>query len=185
MTQQPQTKKTTVRKKKRLLNKLPANLPAYNYEAFSYKDMQRAVSYFQAELAKIEKLLSKLPNIGNQQETKVSQPVANPYMDIYGTESTYPNQVKQQLSQPQVKQSKPELVAPALPYQPYQPGMQGEHMEMPSILGSSGVVINTLKDNEQPFNGVQAPVETAKLPIVEDNSAELEADLRNLINPTN
>jgi hypothetical protein len=177
-------KKTPVKKttKKRLLNKLPANLALYNYEAFSYKDMQRAVTYYQAELSKIEKLLSKLPTI--TQEIKVSQgnpPVGNLYMDIYGQSPIVTsNQVKQ-------TQKPPEVVAPPLPYQPYQPGMQGDHMEMPSILGSSGMVVNTLGNtqggNSTPFNGIQSPqAETIKLPIVEDNSAQLGAELGALLN---
>lgn len=183
---QPAPKKTPVKKttKKRQLNKLPVNLALYNYEAFSYKDMQRAVTYFQAELAKIEKLLSKLPMV--TQETRTNSPVGNPYMDIYGGQPTNqmykgnnPNQLVKQ-------QSIPEVVAPPLPYQPYTSGLLGDHMEMPGILSSGGVV----KSSEAVSNGYQTmpptpfntPVETAKLPIVEDNSEQLGAELGALLN---
>lgn len=142
--------------------------------------MQRAVTYFQAELGKIEKLLNKLPMV--TQETKVSQgnpPVSNPYMDIYGsTQSQSKVSATRELA---TQPTKPEIIAPPLPYQPYTPGLQGDHMEMPSILGSSGVVVNTLKEDYQggptTLNSIQ-PVETVKLPVVEDNSSELRALLK-------
>ena len=178
-------KKTPVKKttKKRLLNKLPANLALYNYEAFSYKDMQRAVIYHQAELSKIEKLLSKLPMV--TQETRISPPVGNSYMDIYRGKPT--NKVyRSNPTQPARQQPVSEIVAPPLPYQPYTPGLQGDHMEMPGILSSSGRVVNTIKEDYQgsptTFNGIQSTVETAKLPIVEDNSAQLGAELGALLN---
>ena len=186
---QPAPKKTLVKKttKKRQLNKLPINLALYNYEAFSYKDMQRAVTYFQSELVKIEKLLSKLPMV--TQETRNNPPVGNPYMDIYGGQPA--NQMYRASTQPVRQQTVPaaafpEVVAPPLPYQPYTSGLQGEHMEMPSILSSSGVV----KSNEPVSNGYQTmasnsfntPVETASVPIVEDNSSQLGAELGALLN---
>ena len=188
---QPAPKKTLVKKttKKRQLNKLPINLALYNYEAFSYKDMQRAVTYFQSELVKIEKLLSKLPMV--TQETRNSPPVGNPYMDIYGGQPA--NQMYRGTSTQPVRQQTvppaafPEVVAPPLPYQPYTSGLQGEHMEMPSILSSSGVV----KSSEPVSNDYQimgsntfnnSQVETAKLPIVEDNSSQLGAELGALLN---
>ena len=182
---QPAPKKTLVKKttKKRQLNKLPVNLALYNYEAFSYKDMQRAVTYFQSELAKIEKLLSKLPMV--TQETRISPPVGNSYMDIYGGQPT--NQVyRSNPTQPARQQPVSEVVAPPLPYQPYTPGLLGDHMEMPNILSSSGVV----KSSETVSNGYQTmastpfntPVETASVPIVEDNSSQLGAELGALLN---
>lgn len=179
-------KRTT---QKKPLNKLPPNLPVYNYNKFSDEDKDRAYDYFKKELEKVEKILTdKIVkaakrvglSINNTQQSVSS--VSNPYMDIYNRQpnvSQYNNQVKPPTS-------KPEVVAPPLPYQSYTSGLQGDHMEMPSILGTSGVVVNTLKENYQEspttFNGI---VETTKLPIVKDNSAELIAELKNLINPTN
>lgn len=48
---------------KRLLNKLPDSLPAYQYEAFSFKEIQRAITFYQEELAKIHNLLSVVPTL--------------------------------------------------------------------------------------------------------------------------
>ena len=152
-----------------MLNKLPTNLALYNYEAFSYKDMQRAVTYFQTELGKIEKLLSKLPII--TQETKINQSnssVENPYINLYGGQTTSQSQIR--------PSTKPEIVAPPLSYPSYTPGLLGEHMEMPFILSSSGEVKNNTSTTN-PFN----EVETVKLSTIEDNSNQLGAEIKQML----
>ena len=152
-----------------MLNKLPTNLALYNYEAFSYKDMQRAVTYFQTELGKIEKLLSKLPTITQESKTnQVNSSVENPYINLYGGQTT---------SQSQIRPSKPEIVAPPLPYPSYTPGLLGEHMEVPFILSSSGEVKNNTSTTN-PFN----EMETVKLSTIEDNSNQLGAELKEMLN---
>jgi hypothetical protein len=153
-----------------LLNKLPTNLALYNYEAFSYKDMQRAVTYFQTELGKIEKLLSKLPTITQESKTnQVNSSVENPYINLYGGQTTSQNQVK--------PSTKPEIVAPPLPYSSYRPGLLGEYMEMPIILSSSGEVKSNNTSTANPFN----EVETVKLSTIEDNSNQLGSELKQML----
>lgn len=152
-----------------MLNKLPTNLALYNYEAFSYKDMQRAVTYFQTELSKIEKLLSKLPAITQESKTnQIKSSVENPYMNLYGGQNTSQSQIK--------PSTKPEIVAPPLPYPSYTPGLLGEHMEMPFILSSSGEVKSN-NTSTNPFN----EVETVKLSTIEDTSNQLGAELKEML----
>ena len=191
---QPAPKKTSVTKTTQKKTKLPSNLPVYDYSKFSDEDRDRAYDYYKKELEKVEKILTdKLIkaakrvglSVNNQQPVINNLSVGNPYMDIYGGQPT--NQVyRSNPTQPARQQPVSEIVAPPLHYQPYTPGLQGDHMEMPGILSSSGMVVNTIKEDYQgsptTFNGIQSTVETAKLPIVEDNSAQLGAELGALLN---
>lgn len=205
---QPAPKKTSVMKTTQKKTKLPANLPLYDYSKFSDEDRDRAYDYHKKELEKVEKILTdKLIkaakrvglSVNNQQSVVSNPPIGNPYMDIYGGQpnvsnygGTKPynainnNNNMMARQQPVPAGSPPEVVASPIPYQPYTPGLVGDHMEMPSILGSSGAVVNTLKDDYQgnptTFNGIQSPVETVKLPVVEDNSEQLGAELGALLN---
>jgi hypothetical protein len=176
--------------------KLPENLPVYDYSKFSDEDRDRAYDYYKKELEKVEKIITdKLIkaakrvglSVNNQQSVISNIPVGNPYMDIYSSQPT--NQVYRSNPTQPVKQQSvpalPEVVASPLPYQPYTPGLQGPHMEMSGILSSGGVVKSSDVSNgyqtmaPNPFN---TPVETAKLPIVEDNSSQLGAELGALLN---
>ena len=188
---QPAPKKTSVTKTTQKKTKLPSNLPVYDYSKFSDEDRDRAYDYHKKELEKVEKILTdKLIkaakrvglSVNNQQPVINNLSVGNTYMDIYGGQPT--NQVyKSNPTQPARQQPVSEIVAPPLPYQPYTPGLQGDHMEMPGILSSSGMVVNTIyQGSPTTFNGIQSTVETAKLPIVEDNSAQLGAELGALLN---
>jgi len=158
--QKPQRKKTT---KKRQLNKLPASLPNYKYEAFSYKDIQRAASYFQAELAKIEKLIGKVTQINKPESVRYGSTVNTPnFYNAAFTQATNPASYLDLPPQP------PRVFPAGTGINPYQPGIAGATLDMPTVGGG--------------ITPKAEVYETLQQPAIVDNSADLESELKDMLN---
>jgi hypothetical protein len=164
-TQQQKTvtkKKTT---KKRQLNKLPASLPNYNYEAFSYKDIQRAAAYFQSELTKIEKLIGKVTQLNKNSEPSIK------YGSITNTPDSYNAAFTQSTNNPNyvdLPPSPPRVFPASTGIQPYQPGIPGATLDMPTVGGG--------------ITPKAEVYETLQQPAIIDNSADLESELKGMLN---
>lgn len=158
-TQQQKTvskKKTT---KKRQLNKLPITLPIYNYEAFSYKDIQRAVTYYQNELAKIEKLIGKVTQISKSSEPSIR----------YGsTPDSYNAAFTQSTNYVDLPPSPPRIFPASTGINPYEPNIPGATLDMPTVGGG--------------ITPKAEVYETLQQPTIVDNSADLESKLKSILN---
>jgi hypothetical protein len=149
-------RKTT---KKRQLSKLPASLPNYNYEAFSYKDIQRAATYYQAELTKIEKLIGKVTQISKAEQSVGGTTFRQPtYQDI----AVHPNNFIGDLP-PQ-----PPRIMPATGINPFQPNVAGDWIDIPMVCGG-------ISPKPEVYEIIQQPA-------IVDNSADLESELKGMLN---